>query len=224
MLVAGRTPGLPQDALERTEENVSNPASESLCDPQQTLDSLTSEQFELLVSEVYRRLGFEVEMSIARSTTHEGDLTLFQIDECVIVRCDHLSTGAIGVAEIEAFQRAVAAGGAHSGVYVTSRTFSREARLFARGKQLRLLDAAGLQELIASVTRSGEDLCDIESWLPGFLDAAQIVDPACPACRSSMTLGHSQGTPSPSWSCAIFPLCSGEREARRELMKATAAA
>ena len=74
-------------------------------------------------------------------------------------------------------------------ILVTTGRFTQNARAFAAGKPLELIDGERLNAIVEEAKYSGQgDLLDVASWSSGFDQAATITDPVCPFCRSAMVL------------------------------------
>lgn len=183
-----------------------------------TIYSVPWHDFEVVVAEVFRRRGYEVQIPAAFGADGGKDLTVRRDGRTRVVQCKHWRRDdKIPVSEIRNFYGVVMAESAADGVFVTTAQFSRDAREFADGKPLLLVDGEQLEQLVTSVTTPGENICDIEHWIENFSAAASIVHPLCPRCRRSMVLRPSrQG--SPFWGCSGYPRrCKATRDARLRL-------
>ena len=185
-----------------------------------TVEDLTWENFELLVGEIFRRKGFEVEISSGLGADGGKDLILRRDGELRLVQCKFLSAeNKVSVMAMREFYGLVVAENAKRGIFITTGVYSRDAREFAEGKPIKLVDRAELDELMASVALPGEDLCNIRNWIDDFAAVARVVDPVCPRCRQPMKLRRGV-TGQAFWGCSLFPRCRGKRHARTELVQA----
>jgi restriction system protein len=108
-------------------------------------------EFETLVAETLRRVGYRV-VEQRRSLTDSGpDLVASSADETLLVRCEHRRSATVGVATVRELKEAIAAEGAGEGAIVTSGTFSGEAISFAAGTSIQLIDGPQLEKLILSL-------------------------------------------------------------------------
>jgi len=101
--------------------------------------------------------------------------------------------------------------GAAGGFVVTSGRYTEDAKAFAKGRNIELIDGAALSEWLAKyhaerhlAAKSQEE---IERAHPQG-------EPPCPLCQSSMTLrtakrGSNAGNK--FWGCTQFPSCRGVR-------------
>jgi len=185
------------------------------------LDALRWDPFELLIGEIFRREGYTVEMSAAPSSDNGIDLTLRRDSETILVQCKHWRAESVGEGEVREFYGAMAATGAPRGVLVTTGTITEEAREFAAGKSIELMDGAALAESVAGVARPGENLCRVAGWIEEFTAHARIFDPECPVCQGTMIIRHNRANGTPSWTCRSYPSCPGRREPRLDLLAST---
>jgi hypothetical protein len=184
------------------------------------LEDLSWENFELLTGEIFRRKGFEVEISSGLGADGGKDLTLRWDGEVRLVQCKHLSAGnKVSVMDMREFYGLIVAENAKRGIFMTTGLYSRDAQEFAEGKPIKLLGRAEIEQLMASVARTGENLCNIQDWINDFAAVAHVIDPDCPRCRKPMKLRRGP-TGRAFWGCVSFPRCRGKRNARTELVQA----
>jgi restriction system protein len=186
------------------------------------LQAMRWEQFELLVGEIFRRHGYVVELSSALGADGTVDLMLRRDGECIPVQCKHWKTARVGAPEMREFYGTMTDTAAPRGIFVTMGTFTREAREFAEGKAIELLDGSALHERIAAIRRPEENIFDITSWIGDFTASARIYDPECPICRGAMVIRHNRSNGAAFWGCATYPRCAGKRDPRVDLMAAAA--
>ncbi len=196
------------------------PASDEALD----LDSLRADQIELLLGEIFRRQGYTVELSAALGTDGGSDLTLRRDGESIPVQSKDWKAARVTEQEIRGFYAVMAGTAAPRGVFVTTGTFSREARELAAEKSIELIDRAGLAQRIAAVRRPGENFFDVTSWIDDFTAYARIFDPECPCCAQAMVIRHHRADGTAHWACVTHPRCAGKRETRRDLLTLPAAA
>jgi hypothetical protein len=186
------------------------------------LEDLNWENFELLAGEIFRRKGFEVEISSGLGADGGKDLTLRQGSEIRLVQCKRLSPeNKVSVMDMREFYGLITAEKATCGIFMTTGLYSRDAREFAEGKPMKLLGRAEIEELMASVALPGENLCDIRNWIKDFAAAARVTNPDCPRCRKPMKLRRGP-TGRAFWGCSSYAQtrCRGKRDARTELVRA----
>jgi restriction system protein len=173
--------------------------------PVLTLDDITWENFELLAGEIFRRKGFEVEIGSGLGADGGKDLTLQRDGEVHLVQCKLLSAeNKVSVMAMREFYGLLVAENAKSGIFMTTGLYSRDAKEFAEGKPIKLLGRAEIEELMASVTRPGENLCNIQDWINDFAAVAHVTNPDCPRCRKPMKLRRGP-TGRQFWGCSWYP-------------------
>ena len=188
------------------------------------LSSLEWDQFELLVGEIFRRQGYVIELSAALGADGGIDLMLRRDGENIPVQCKHWKTARVAAREMREFYGTMMDAAAPRGIFVTTGGFSRDAREFAEGKPIELIDGPALERHIAAVRRPAENIFDVTGWIGDFAAAARIFDPECPRCRGAMTVRHNRSSGAAFWGCTTYPRCTGKRDPRRDLLAAVAAA
>ncbi len=164
-------------------------------------------EFEELIGEAYRWKGFRVTETGGGGADGGVDLEIRKDGQTVLVQCKHWRVEQVGVRIVRELYGVVAAQGATGGIVISSGTFTREAREFASGKQLELIDGPGLVMMISEVKNARK---------PG---PPRVTEPAvgreCPLCGSGMVLrtaGKGLNEGRKFWGCAAFPKCRGTRE------------
>ena len=166
--------------------------------------------FERLVEEFYRRKGFLVTRDSVDGPDGGIDLILHRDRETYLVQCKKWKAYKIGVQQVREFYGIITARGAAGGYFVTSGTYTDDAKAFANGTNLELIDGVKLRWMIAT-TQNGQVTAKRSTELgPTLIHSA----PACPTCGKSMTKrvarqGGSAGKE--FWGCTAFPRCSGTR-------------
>ncbi|MFN2477016.1 MAG: restriction endonuclease [Chthoniobacterales bacterium] len=183
-----------------------------------TLDTMGWQNFELLVGELFRRKGYSVEITSGLGADGGKDLTLHKDAALCVVQCKNLACDSrVTAAQMRDFFGLITAETATKGFFVTSGYFSADAKRFAEGKPITLIDRVMLEERVEQLARPGENLCDVSSWIDTFVGSSRIVDPACPRCEGAMKLKRG-ALGKLFWSCATFPHCRGSRDGREPLL------
>ncbi len=176
----------------------------SLLENQNGMNSIRSiswREFESLVAEAYRRKGY-----IVTETTGGADggvdIILKKGTEKIFVQCKQWKMGKVGVKVVRELYGVVIAEGASEGIVISSGIFTQEARTFARGKPLELIDGTGLLRMITEVQKGQMPV------------QAESKDIRCPFCGNSMVIrtakkGNHAGDK--FWGCSSFPKCKGTR-------------
>jgi hypothetical protein len=187
-----------------------------------TLESLSWDNFELLVAEIFRRKGYAVEISSGLGADGGKDLTLRKDGELAFVQCKKLArSNRVTATQMRDFFGLIVAEGAAKGFFVTTGYFSADAKKFAMGKPIELLERSDVEALVAERSAPGENLYDITSWVEAFASRAHIVNPLCPFCENPMKLRRG-ALGRPFWGCTRYRthFCKGKRDPREGLLQA----
>ena len=136
------------------------------------------------------------------------DLILRKNGEHLLVQCKNWRRD-IGVKIVRELYGVVAAKGATGGIVICSGTFTREARDFARGKPMELIEGTALARMIEEVKKKPSSVN-----LSPIISGAQPSDNSCPLCGGTMVLKTARRGPKAGedfWSCSAFPKCRGKK-------------
>ncbi len=184
-----------------------------------TPDSVTWDQFELVIAEIYRRQGYTVEVSSGLGADGGIDITLSRDDAKTLVQCKQRRTESVGVKPVRELFGVLVSEHATRAIMVTTNEYTRDAREFADGKPIDLLMRSDVLALIKSVEQPGENLWDVDHWIADFVGDTRILDPDCPRCRKPMVIRQPANGTS-FWGCPDYPRCHGKRDARMKIIKA----
>jgi restriction system protein len=170
-----------------------------------SLDAMNWQEFELLVGEAFRQKGYKVTELGGAGPDGGVDLILAKGGETTLVQCKQWKAFKVGVDVVRELYGLMAAKGAANGIVVTSGEFTKDAKAFARGRNLWLLAGA---ELFAMLQSAKTGISKSETKQKNAPTAA----PACPTCGSAMVRreakrGAKAGTY--FWGCATYPKCRG---------------
>ena len=115
------------------------------------LNNMSWQQFEALVGEAFRRKGYAVTETGGGGADGGIDLALKKDGETFLVQCKQWKAQKVGVTTVRELYGVMAAEGATGGFVVTSGVFTAEARAFAKGTNIELIDGKALRALIAGV-------------------------------------------------------------------------
>lgn len=176
-----------------------------------TVDGISWREFEQLVGEVFRRKGFSVTETGGNGPDGGVDLILQMGSDKYLVQCKQWKAIKVGVTVIREFFGVMAAQGAAGGFVVTSGTYTDEAKAFAQGRNIQLVDGVLLKRWIANRSTTEPAAPANDKTAPtATLPAA----PLCPLCSEVMTIRTAKrgsnvgGT---FWGCSKFPVCRGVR-------------
>jgi restriction system protein len=163
---------------------------------------LSWQQFESFVGEGFRRRGFQITDRGGAGPDGGVDLSLSRGRERFLVQCKQWRAQKVGVAVVRELYGVMAAEHVVGGYVVTSGSFSKEAKEFAAGRNIELIDGNGLAALIR----------DVQVSVPKLEQAgvATAQPPTCGKCRSSMVLRTAKkGSQAGDrfWGCSQFPRC-----------------
>ncbi|WP_339842583.1 restriction endonuclease [uncultured Halopseudomonas sp.] len=181
--------------------------------PGKTIDGLSWQQFELLIGETFRRKGYSITETGGKGADGGIDLILRKGGEKYLVQCKHWRSLKVGVPVVREFFGAMAAEGAAGGYVVTSGQFTSEAKAFASGRNIELIDGAGLKGWIAQQRTTRTATVEIKPPLvvPTMTPVANQ-EPVCPVCSAAMVRrlakrGVNAGNA--FWGCSRYPGCKG---------------
>ena len=183
-----------------------------LFDQQTSIESIRAlswQDFELLIAEAFRRQGYQVNENGGGGADGGIDLYIYRDGERVLVQCKRWKVYKVGVDKVRELYGVMTAEGANRAILVTSGVYTDEAKKFASGKPLELIDGSQLSQMIPSnVNESSEQTLQCEI-------GTQATEP-CPLCGSEMALKTArQGRHAGSqfWGCTMFgkTRCKGMR-------------
>lgn len=115
------------------------------------LNEMSWQEFEMLVGEAFRRKGYTVNETGGGGADGGVDLVLRRGGDKFLVQCKQWKAYKVGVTTIREVYGVMAAEGATGGYVVTSGVFTQEAKSFAEGKNIYLIDGPELTTMIRQV-------------------------------------------------------------------------
>lgn len=190
-----------------------------LLDQQRDIESirdLSWQQFELLVSEAFRRQGYTVEDRGGSAPDGGVDLVLRKGGRTAVVQCKRWKTTQVGVSPVRELFGVMTAERADEAVFVSSGDYTVDARAFADGKPIRLIDGPALAEMVADVQANPPTSSAARNVAPSPAPPAPAATetPLCPKCGSAMVRRVAkQGANAGQefWGCPKYPQCRGTR-------------
>lgn len=178
-----------------------------------SIRDLSWSDFELLIGEAYRRQGFQVTETGGGGADGGIDLVLHGRGERILIQCKQWKVYKVDVRRVRELYGVLMADGADRAIFVTSGVYTQDARRFAEGKALELVDGDMLCRLITPVRgQHHEKNLNAVTSQP----SEPQTSPACPLCKSPMVLrtakrGDNAG--SQFWGCSTFATtkCKGTR-------------
>lgn len=186
--------------------------------------SLSWQEFEMLIGEMFRNQGFSVKET-AKGADGGVDLELRKADELSLVQCKQWRATKVGVSVVRELFGVMAARGAVHGYVVTTGGFTSEARKFAQGRNITLIDGQVVEHEIRRQAKSNSNVASIKgerrrplmNGEPKSTSQTTSADlsvtvPPCPKCGGEMVKrvarkGANAGKA--FWGCSRFPKCRG---------------
>ena len=180
------------------------------------LNGMTWQEFEMLTAEAFRLQGFEVAEQGGAQADGGVDLIARKSNETYLVQCKQWRAFKVGVDVVRELYGVMAARGAAGGYVVTSGTFTAEARDFAEGRNVRLIDGRKLMGLLHQAKTSMTERRNIgpARAVVNAAASSSVAAPLCPVCSASMVRRMAKkgaSTGSEFWGCSTFPKCRGTR-------------
>jgi len=169
-----------------------------------SLLKLSWREFEEVIGEAYRRQGYMVIENAGPGADGGIDLIAKKKGETILVQCKQWKSEKIGVPTVREMFGLWNAERANEAHIVTCGHFTEEAKQFARGKPIKLIDGPSLIQLINKSRQSALDKGPKQ-------ETSKVL---CPQCGSTMVLrtakvGAHAGNQ--FWGCEHFPSCKGIR-------------
>lgn len=179
------------------------------------LGEMSWHEFEILVGEGFRRRGYQVEELGGGGADGGVDLVLRKAGEKHLVQCKQWRAYKVGVQVVRELYGVMAAEGAAGGFVVTSGRFTDEARAFAEGRNVRLLDGEALLGLMRSargVERNVPTRAADQNSASADTPVSTVQPPTCPKCTGAMVRRTAKKGPHAGnsfWGCVAYPKCRG---------------
>lgn len=179
------------------------------------LDGMSWREFEILVGEAYRLQGYQVTETGGGGADGGIDLALTKGGEKFLVQCKQWKAFKVGVDVVRELYGVMAAKGATGGFVVTSGRFTEDAKAFADGRNVQLVDGPKLFAMIKQAKQSIATKSPQPAAPPIASVSKSEIAPACPQCGSSMvkrTARKGNNAGADFWGCTKFPACRGVRQ------------
>lgn len=181
--------------------------------PGEALRGMSWRDFELLVGEAFRLQGYSVTETGGGGADGGIDLKLKKGSEVFLVQCKQWRAYKVSVNVVRELFGVMSAEGATGGFVVTSGIFTADAKAFAEGRNIDLIDGQALTKMIDRARAARSTGQSAKTTTPEAV--APIVtseEPSCPRCGGSMVKRIAkQGTNAGGafWGCTAFPKCRG---------------
>lgn len=180
------------------------------------LDGMSWQEFEMLVGEAFRLQGYLVAETGGGGSDGGVDQVLRKGGEKFLVQCKQWKALKVGVTVVRELYGVMAAKGAAGGFVITSGQFTDDARSFASGRNVTLIDGPVLFKMIKQARGEVRG----QPKKPATAAAApsdSTARPLCPVCAKTMvrrTAKQGRNAGSSFWGCVDFPTCRGTRQAQ----------
>jgi len=165
----------------------------------QTIRDLSWREFEELVGEAYRRQDYMVTENQTGGADGGIDLRLKKDGLTHLVQCKNWRNIKVGVKVVREMYGVMMAEKASSAIIIISGIFTQEAKNFAIGKPIDLVDGAQLEQLISSVQSSTGRIVPI----------IRTDNHKCPKCGSQLIVRSTRkgANGNQFFGCSTFPKC-----------------
>lgn len=183
-------------------------------DTADALDGMSWQQFEQLVGEGFRLQGYRIVETGGGGADGGIDLVLIKGGEKYLVQCKQWRAFRVGVSVIRELYGVMAAEGAAGGFVVTSGKFTDDARSFAEGRNVQLIDGTQLRALIKQATELQQRVAAVPTAHVRGAAAPVSRAPSCPICSKVMirrTAKRGANAGNAFWGCSGYPACKGTR-------------
>ncbi|MBI1174332.1 MAG: restriction endonuclease [Sideroxydans sp.] len=169
------------------------------------LNEMSWQEFEILVGEAFRRTGYVVAETGGGGADGGVDLVLRKDGEKFLVQCKQWKAFKVGVSTIRELYGVMAAQGATGGFIVTSGVFTQEAKSFADGRNIDLIDGEDLSQIIREVQPS----ISSGGATPRVSQPAGTICPKCGGSMVKRTAKQGVNAGKTFWGCSNYPQCRG---------------
>jgi restriction system protein len=158
---------------------------------------LNWQEFERLLGEAYRQQNFDVIQRGGPVADGGADLELRKNGERLLVQAKHWKTWVVRLPQLRELWGAVADERADGGIFVTSGTFTDDARAWTKNKNLTLVDGDELAQMITATQKAR-------------VSSVKAEHHACQRCGLPMvvrTAKRGPGSGQSFWGCTGYPSC-----------------
>lgn len=148
------------------------------------LGAMSWQEFEQMVGEWFRRQGYAITEAGGAGPDGGIDLVLHRNGEKFLVQCKHWRSMKVGVGVVRELYGVMAAERVAGGFVVTSGSFTDDAKKFAYGRNIELLDGSTLIRVLRAASPAAHPTGHSESKRP--VETGQVAIRQCPDCGSQM--------------------------------------
>lgn len=166
-----------------------------------SIRALSWKEFEELLAEAYRRQGYSVQENTAAGPDGGVDIVIAKDRNVYLVQCKHWRNSKIGVKVVREMYGLMVAEKAFGAIIATSGFFTQEAKNFAVGKPIDLVEGNQLVDLIRNAQGQSVAATVTTDTLPRM---------HCPLCGHSLVVREARRgahAGNKFWGCSNFPSC-----------------
>jgi restriction system protein len=185
-----------------------------LLDAQTGLDSVSAmswKAFELLVGEAFRRQGYAVEETGLGGADGGIDLLLRKPGKTVLVQCKQWRSKQVPVTVVREMFGLLNHHNASAVVIVSTGDYTADARGFAMGKPIELINGNQLLAMVQNVQTVPAPVYPLPASATITPPRPADDTPTCPSCESAMIRRENRRTREAFWGCPSYPRCRGTR-------------
>jgi len=194
---------------------------EKLLDRQKDIDSikaLTWKEFEELIAEAYRRMGYSVVENYDIGPDGGVDIVLRKNGNTYLVQCKQWRSFKVGVKVVREMYGIMTDRRATGVMIITTGVFTQEAKNFAKDKPIDLIEGNQVVEMIRSV-QAKQVYLKTETWPSYYINTdninteepkPKISENICPKCGGKLVIRvarHGKNVGNKFWGCSNYPKC-----------------
>lgn len=178
----------------------------------ESIRAMSWQNFELLVGEAFRRNGYSVKENGGGGADGGIDLVLTKSAQRTVVQCKRWKSNSVNVQLVRELYGIMVAERATNCIFVSSGSYTADAKLFAKGKPIQLIDGEELYSMISDVQKVRSNTTSPITNQPIASSSVKTAGKLCPACGASMVKriarkGENAGNS--FWGCSKYPVCKG---------------
>ncbi|MCB9812229.1 restriction endonuclease [Candidatus Nomurabacteria bacterium] len=162
----------------------------------ETLNKLSWQDFEFLLSEWFKKQGYGTELVGGGGADGGFDIKLHKDGGLYLVQCKHYKTWKVSVKVVRELYGVMAAEGAVGGFVITTGRFTKDAKTFANDNNVILLDGDDLEHKLDS---------DLEAMTKPVQADETKAPEICPRCGHELVVRN--GKRGKFWGCSSFLQC-----------------
>jgi restriction system protein len=181
----------------------------------ESLRAMSWREFEMLVGEAFRRQDYAVSETGLGGADGGIDLILRKDGKVTLVQCKQWKTQRVDVKVVREMFGLLVDHSAAAVKIVAIGDYTVDARRFAEGKPIELINGETLLAMVREVQTSTTTKTTTASNSlanPTKTESAFSTSPLCPKCGANMVNRLNRKTKESFWGCAKYPVCRGTRE------------